>query len=168
MARERAERLPAGRIGRPHGLDGSFHVTRPRAAMLTLGASVVVGERETTVVRRAGTDERPIVRVDGIERREQVEELRGTDLWCLRTEAPALGEHEWWAEDLEGCRVVDGGRAVGVVRRLVALPSCELLEVERDGGGELLVPMVRDAIRSVDVDAGAIDVDLGFLGEQAG
>ena len=34
-----------------------------------------------------------------------------------------------------------------------------------DGGGELLVPMVRDAVRSVDVGARRIDVDLAFLGE---
>lgn len=168
MARERAERLPAGRIGRPHGLDGSFHVTRPRAGMLTLGSTVFVGDREAKVVRRAGTGERPIVRVEGVVSREQVEELRGTDLWCLRAEAPALGEDEWWAEDLEGCLVTDGEHPVGVVRRMVALPSCEVLEVEREGGGELLVPMVRDALRSVDVEARTIDVDLAFLGEQAG
>lgn len=168
MARERAERLPAGRIGRPHGLDGSFHVTRPRAAMLALGASVLVGEREVRIVRRAGTDERPIVRVEGIDSREQVELLRGADLWCPRAQAPSLGEGEWWAEDLEGCRVLDGRTPVGTVRRLLALPSCEVLEVERDAGGELLVPMVSDAVRAVDVETGTIDVDLAFLGEQAG
>jgi 16S rRNA processing protein RimM len=38
-----------------------------------------------------------------------------------------------------------------------------VLEVEREGGGELLVPLVRDAVRSVDVAARRIDVDLGFL-----
>ncbi len=49
---------------------------------------------------------------------------------------------------------------------MLPLPSCEALEVVRDdGGGELLVPMVRDAIRSVDVAARRIDVDLSFLGE---
>ena len=26
--------VPAGRVGRPHGLDGSFHVTRPVPALL--------------------------------------------------------------------------------------------------------------------------------------
>ena len=40
-----------------------------------------------------------------------------------------------------------------------------MLEVEREGGGELLVPLVRDAVRSVDVAARRIDVDLAFLGE---
>lgn len=168
MARERADWLPAGRIGRPHGLDGSFHVTRSRPGLLSLGSKVRVADRATEVIRRAGTQERPIVRLAGIESREDVESLRGTDLLCPREEAPELGTDEWWTEDLEGCVVVDGASEVGVVRRLVGLPSCEVLEVERAGAPDLLVPMVRDAIRRVDVAAGVIDVDLAFLGEQGG
>jgi 16S rRNA processing protein RimM len=49
---------------------------------------------------------------------------------------------------------------------MVALPSCEVLEVAREGRADLLVPLVRDAVRSVDVATGVIDVDLAFLGEQ--
>jgi ribosomal 30S subunit maturation factor RimM len=43
------------------------------------------------------------------------------------------------------------------------LPSCEVLEVDRVGGGELLVPLIADAVRDVDVEAKRIDVDLAFL-----
>ena len=39
------------------------------------------------------------------------------------------------------------------------LPSCEVLEV-----GDLLIPLVSDAVRDVDVAGGRIDVDLEFLG----
>lgn len=168
MAPERADWLPAGRIGRPHGLDGSFKVTRPRPELLRLGAKVRVGDRETEVVRLSGTEELPIVRLTGLETREQIDALRGADLLCPRAEVPELGPDEWFAEDLEGCRVVDGDREVGVVRALVGLPSVEVLEVERAGAADLLVPMVRDAIRSVDVAARVIDVNLAFLGEQGG
>jgi 16S rRNA processing protein RimM len=164
VGRERVEWLAAGRVGRPHGLDGSFHVTRPRGALLALGTTVRIGEDEAEIVRRAGTDERPILRLAGHDGREAVEALRGSDLLVHRAAAPALDDEEWYAEDLEGCRVVDGGVQVGRVRRMLALPSCEALEVERDGG-DLLVPLVRDAVRSVDVDAGVIDVDLRFLDE---
>ena len=61
------ERTPVGRVGRPHGLDGSFYVTRPRARMLTLGAKVTVAGRSTAIVRRAGTEQRPIVRLQGVD-----------------------------------------------------------------------------------------------------
>jgi 16S rRNA processing protein RimM len=76
-----------------------------------------------------------------------------------------LSDDEYWASDLEGCAVFDGDVAVGYVRRMSALPSVEVLEVDRADGSELLVPLVRDCIRSIDVAARRIDVDLGFLGE---
>jgi 16S rRNA processing protein RimM len=158
--------LAGGRVGRAHGLDGSFYVTRPRPALLALGAVVRVAGRDAEIVRRDGTDEHPILRLAGLDGRDAAEALRGEDLLVARDAAPQLGEDEWWAEELEGCQVVDGEREVGEVRRLVGLPSCEALEVARPGGGELLVPLVRDAVRSVDVEAGRIDVDLAFLGEE--
>ena len=156
--------LTAGRVGRPHGLDGSFHVTGARPALLVAGTSVRVRDRATEIVRRAGTDERPLVRLEGFDGREAAESLRGADLLVPRSAAPPLDEDEWWASDLVGCRVVDGDREVGAVARLVPLPSCEALEVA-GAGPEFLVPLVRDAVRSVDVAAKVIDVDLEFLGE---
>jgi 16S rRNA processing protein RimM len=165
VARALVEWLAAGRVGRPHGLDGSFHVTRPRGPLLALGTAVRIGDGEAEIVRRAGTDERPILRLAGHDGREAAEALRGMDLLVPRGEAPPLGEDEWYAEDLEGCRVVDGTVEVGRVLRMVALPSCEALEVQRAGAADLLVPLVRDAVRSVDVAAGVVDVNLSFLGE---
>jgi 16S rRNA processing protein RimM len=109
-----------------------------------------------TIERLAGTSDKPIMRLAGCTTREHAEALRGLDL-----EVPdddTLAEDEFWASDLAGCVVVDGAREVGVVARMIALPSCEALEV-----GDLLIPMVRDAIRSIDVEARRIDVDMGFV-----
>jgi 16S rRNA processing protein RimM len=158
--------LPAGRVGRAHGLDGSFYVTAPRPRLLTVGTSVTVAGRSAEIVRRAGTDRRPIVRLEGVDDREGADALRGMALTVEEIEAPALGEGEWWAHELEGCTVVDGGRLIGTVQRMIELPSCEALEVRREQGEELLlVPMVRDAIRRVVVSEGRIEIDMRFLGE---
>jgi 16S rRNA processing protein RimM len=158
--------LLAGRVGRPHGLDGSFYVTGARPALLAAGMSVALAGRVRPIVRRAGTDQRPIVRVEGCEDRDAAETLRGQDLLVDAAVAPPLPAGEWWAEEFAGCRVLDGATEVGVVRRMLALPSCECLEVARAGAPDLLVPLVRDAVRSVDVQARLIDVDLAFLGER--
>jgi 16S rRNA processing protein RimM len=158
--------LHAGRVGRPHGLDGSFHVTRPNAQLLENAHTVMVDEQEFAITRRAGTPQRLILRLAEHESRAAAEALRGKDMLVARAEAPELGAEEWWAEDLVGCTVHDGERQVGTVRRLVELPSCEMLEVERTDGSELLVPLVSDAVREVDLEHGTIDVDLRFLGEE--
>jgi 16S rRNA processing protein RimM len=165
MASDAGRWLRAGRVGRPHGLDGSFHVREPVPMLLVLGVEVVVEGRRTRVVRRAGDEQRPIVRLDGFEDRAAIEAVVGGELLVARDDAPELEDDEWWADDLAGCQVYDGEREVGTVTRLVALPSCEVLEVARTGeGGELLVPLVSDAVRAVDVERRRIDVDLRFLG----
>jgi 16S rRNA processing protein RimM len=167
--------LRAGRVGRAHGLDGSFYVTSPRPRLLLLGTSVGVAGRNAKIVRRAGTDQRPIVRLDRVEDREGADALRGEELTVDRLEAPALGEDEWWGHELEGCVVVDGEWRVGTVSRMIELPSCEALEVRREMSGSrstgsrppalLVVPMVKDAIRRMAVSERRIEVDMSFLGE---
>jgi 16S rRNA processing protein RimM len=160
-----ASDLQAGRVGRPHGLDGSFYVTGPRPRLLTIGANVIVAGRTVAIIRRAGTDRRPIVRLEGVEDRGAAEALRGLPLAVPELQVPALAEGEWWAHELEGCHVADGERLLGTVSRLIELPSCEALEVERvGGGGRLLVPMVKDAIRRVAPAERWIEVDVDFLG----
>jgi 16S rRNA processing protein RimM len=174
----RERTVPAGRVGRAHGLDGSFYVTGARPRLLAVGTTVSLDGLTATVARRAGTDEHPIVRLKEVEDRPAAEALRGRELTVELAQAPILEEGEWWAQELAGCEVVDGERHVGTVVGLMELPSCEALEVrilpsEADGRDEssgpsevqLLVPMVRDAIRHVDPKRRRIDVNMAFLGE---
>jgi 16S rRNA processing protein RimM len=121
---------------------------------------VLVAGEQRTIERVAGTPEKPILRLAGHTLREDAEALRGADLHVPAEDVAPLEEGEFWARDLEGCTVIDGEREIGVVRRMVALPSCEALEV-----GDLLIPLVRDAIRSIDLGARRIDVDMEFVGE---
>jgi 16S rRNA processing protein RimM len=171
------EWLRAGTVGRAHGLDGSFHVGRVAEqvlAVVQVGSEVRVGGVVRRVTRLAGHSARPIIRLEGCDRREDAEALTGTELMVARADVAELEPDEWWAEDLEGCDVYDGERPVGVVSALLALPSCEVLEVKRiraasdDPAGPLLVPLIRDAVRNVDIERRAIDVDLRFLGEDPG
>ena len=136
--------MSAGRVGRPHGNDGSFWV-EAASEPLGAGAAVLLGGRTFEVARRAGTYERPLVRLAGL---EDPRPLRGEP---LLVEAE-LGEGEWLAGDLVGREVAGLGR----VARVLEGPSCDLLELE-DG---TLVPFVSDAIRSV---GEAIEVHREFL-----
>jgi 16S rRNA processing protein RimM len=140
--------VTAGRVGKPHGLDGSFYVDRPRHA-LPEGTELIVGGSTHRIVRRAGTDERPLIRLADV---QDPGALRG-ELLLVEDE---LGEDEWLASDLVGCRVP----GLGTVTQVVDAPSCSVLELD-DG---TLVPFVSDAIARVDLDAGEIHVRAEFLG----
>ena len=66
-----------------------------------------------TIVRRSGTVQRPILRLDGMERREDAEALRGQALLLEPEQAPALEPQEYWSHDLEGCAVCDQNGQLG-------------------------------------------------------
>ena len=150
------ERLvPVGRVGKPHGLDGSFYVTRP-SHLLPKGMTLTVAGREARIERRAGTDERPLLRLSGIGDREAAGALTGEVLLADAAEAP-LEADEYLTADLVGCEVP----GVGEVTRVVEAPSCDVLEAGPEG---TLIPFISDAIKSVDLEARRIEVDLAFLG----
>ena len=161
-----SDHVEIGRVGRPHGLDGSFYVSAPEDDVLTVGRRVQVAGAPAEIERRAGTATKPIVRLSGCDTRDAAEALRGTPLLAERGELPALDEGEFWADDLIGCAVSDGDITVGTVARLLGLPSCEVIEVRRADADVLLVPLVSDAVRSVDLEARRVQVDLEFLGER--
>ena len=140
--------MTAGRVGKPHGLDGSFYVDDPRHE-LPEGASLTLAGSTHEIERRAGTDARPLIRLTGV---SDPGPLRGETL-LIEDE---LADDEWLASDLIGCRVP----GLGTVLRVVDGPSCSVLELD-DG---TLVPFVSDAIARVDTDAREIHVNADFLG----
>jgi 16S rRNA processing protein RimM len=138
--------VTAGRVGKPHGLDGSFHV---EGAVHALPAETTLLLRDSphTVIRRSGTDDRPLIRLSDV---PDPSAYRGE----LLLVDEQLGNEEWLAADLLHCSVPGHGRVV----RVIDGPSCSVLELS-DG---VLVPFVTDAIRSV--RPGEIVVNEDFLG----
>jgi 16S rRNA processing protein RimM len=141
--------VSAGRVGKAHGRDGSFYVDDPRSE-LQLGSVVRVGEQEHEIVRRDGTDERPLIRLAGV---DDPASLRG-EILLVDEE---LEDDEYLVADLIGCEVPGVGR----VERVVDAPSCTLLEVGEEGH---LIPLIGDAVKRVDLDRKIIEVDREFLG----
>jgi 16S rRNA processing protein RimM len=138
--------VTAGRVGKPHGRDGSFYV-EGAAHPLAPGTTLLLNHRPHTIERRGGTDERPLICLSDI---SDPSPLRGE----LLLVDEQLGNEEWLASDLLHCSVPGHGRVV----RVLDGPSCSVLELS-DG---VLVPFVSDAIRSV--EPGEIVLNEDFLG----
>jgi 16S rRNA processing protein RimM len=141
--------VTAGRVGRAHGLDGSFYVEDVRAP-ITLGGVLYLGDHAYEVVRADGTDDRPLVRLAGLEDPAAV----NGEILLVDEE---LEDDEYLAADLLGCEVPGLGR----VERVVDAPSCSLLEVGDEGH---LIPLIGDAVKRVDLEQKIIEVDRDFLG----
>lgn len=148
--------VPIGRVGRPHGLDGAFVVegASEDERRWQVGARVLVGGEpaEVTLTRRVGGGRRAI-RLD-----RPVE--RGTELAVRLSDLPPPDPDSYYAFQLVGLEVVDeDGQAVDRVTDVH--PGVANDNLELSGGA--LVPLVEDAIRSIDLDAGRVVVARGFL-----
>jgi 16S rRNA processing protein RimM len=147
--------VDVGRVGRPHGLDGSFVVEHPSndPERFAPGAELLAGGEPAKVVasKRAGQG-RLVVKLD-----RRVE--RGTALEIPRDALPEAEPGEWYVFQLVGLEVVeDGGRQLGRVADVEPWPANDILVLE---GGAML-PLVDACVLQVDLDAGRILVARGF------
>jgi 16S rRNA processing protein RimM len=149
-------RVRIGKVGKPHGIDGAFFVEQPSSddRWWKTGATFLAGGRPAEVVLHRRSSGRPIVKLD-----RDVE--RGTVLEVERDALPPTEEDEYYAFQLVGLAVVEeNGRELGSVKAVTPGIANDVLEL--DGG--VLLPMVEDCIRSVELDAGRIVVAEGFAG----
>jgi 16S rRNA processing protein RimM len=143
-----------GRVGKPHGLDGSFFVERgsEERERFAVGAKLHVDGEPATVVASKSSRGRPVIRLDR-------EAPRGADLAVPREELPPPGEDEYYEFQLVGLVAEEEGRrALGRVTAVLPGPANDVLEL--DSG--LLLPLVAACVLKVDLDGGRIMIARGF------
>jgi 16S rRNA processing protein RimM len=153
LSTEPPDLVSLGRVGRPHGLDGSFVVERP-SDRLEKGMTVWVegAASEIVGVKRVGGG-RIAIRLD-----RPVE--RGVLLEVPRTELPAPDADTYYVFELVGLEVaLPDGTPLGRVAEVHAYPANDVLELD---GGQLL-PLVEECVLQVDVEQGRIVVAPGFV-----
>ena len=150
-----SERVVVGRVGRPHGLDGSFFVedASDDDRWFVRGARLVAGADEVEVVgARRGAGGRRVIKLDR-------DVPRGTPLEVERAALPATEADEYYVFELVGLTVVeDGGRELGRVAGVTPGVANDVLEL--DTGYAL--PMVEECVRDIDLEARRILVASGF------
>jgi len=149
--------VPIGRVGRPHGVDGAFVVegASDDEERWRVGSTILVDEEPATIAltRRVGGG-RLAIRLDRDAR-------RGASLAVRRSDLPPVAPDSYYAFQLAGLSVVeDGGRDLGRVVEVLPGTANDNLQLS-DG---TLVPLIEDAIASIDLDAGRVVVVRGFLG----
>ena len=148
--------VQVGSVGRPHGTDGAFVVERARAdeRRWEVGAVVLVEGAPATITltRRVGGGRRAIKLDRPVP--------RGADLSVRLGDLPTPEPDSYYAFQLVGLAVVDeAGARVGQVSEV--LPGSANDNLQLDDGR--LVPLIEDAIREIDLEAGRIVVAEGFL-----
>jgi len=148
------ELVKVGRVGKPHGLDGSFFVEHASEdeERFAKGATLHVDGEPAKIVVSKRSRGRPVIRLDR-------EAPRGAELAVPSEELPPPGEDEYYEFQLVGLGVEEeGGRSLGRVAAVIPGPANDVLEL--DSG--LLLPLVGACVQQVDLDGGRILIARGF------
>jgi 16S rRNA processing protein RimM len=148
------ELVSVGRVGKPHGLDGSFFVENASQdeARFAAGATLHVDGAPAAIIASKRSRGRPVIRLDR-------EVPRGAELCVPRAELPPPGENEYYAFELVGLEVSeDGGRELGRVAAVQPGVANDVLEL--DSG--IALPLVDACVLDVDLAQGRIRVAPGF------
>jgi 16S rRNA processing protein RimM len=147
-------RIRIGRVGRPHGIDGSFVVVEASddAHWWKVGSRFLVAGEQVEVVGARRASGRPVVRLD-----RPVE--RGAVLEVEESALPPTEADEYYAFQLVGLEVVEeSGRTLGRVKAVNPGVANDALELDT---GRLL-PMIEDCVLEVDLAARRVRVAAGF------
>lgn len=146
--------VAVGRIARAHGVRGELSVVvlsevRER---FEPGAMVLLEDGRTLTIEASRPHrDRLLVRFLEVTDRAAAEALHGSLLVAPRGSSPQLPEGSWWDHDVEGCEVTtEAGRVLGTVADVIHTRANDIWSVVDAAGSETLVPVLKDAIVTVD------------------
>lgn len=161
-----------GVVAKPFGLKGELKVASSGPWLEKIGAlrEAVMeknGLRTVLKVESVRVSERAaFMKFSGIDSIEQAEGLRGAELVAEEEALASLPGEEPAALELPGMEVVfENGERVGTVTDVHDFPTCDGIAVRTDGGGEILIPMIKPVLRSIDREKRVITVEKGLLEE---
>lgn len=159
--------LEVGVVAGTHGLRGDLKV-RPLptgALALVKARSVSIRDGEGSLVSRRilrNTQHKQhfLLRLEGLERIDDVEPLVGSSIFMPQIDLPKLPADQFYWTDIEGFEVID--RQLGALGRVVgmfATAAHEILEVDGPRG-EVLIPAIEPFLVECDRDGGQLHVNL--------
>ena len=153
-----------GRIGAPFGVQGWVKVqsyTDPLEGIVKypvweLQRRGSLGRKAVRDWKRAGAG--LAVRLEGVETREAAQALTGAEVLVERAALPPTAPGEYYWHDLIGLDAYSlQGAPLGRVAEILELPAHPVLVLE--GERERLVPLVKERLAGVDLDAGRLTLE---------
>ena len=159
--------IEAGAVTRPHGIRGEVvaDVKSDLLGCVVQGAEIRTtapgGDEALREVERARQHKGGLVlKLAGIDTREDAETLRGHTVWLTREQVGPLPEGRYFVEDILGMDVfTEEGEHLGTVQDVLNMPASDVYVV-RGQGDEILLPVIEDVVREVDVGGRSMVVRL--------
>jgi 16S rRNA processing protein RimM len=149
-------RLNVGRIGKAHGILGEATIevrTDEAEDRFALGSRLETDSHGVLTVASARVHNGILLLgFEGIENRNQVEELRNELLYAeVDIDAPGLDEDDYHVLQLIGCiAYLEDGSEFGAITEVLNLPGQDVLAI-KTAAGEVMIPFVRQLVPIVDI-----------------
>ena len=146
----------------PHGLKGEVAID-PMTDFpdrFSPGSVLWAGGEQYTVSEVRAHTKALLLRLEGIETRNQAEELRGKLLEVPEATLPHLEEDEYFRFDIVGIEVVDqDGTSLGNVEEVLE-PGANDVFIVRDAESEILIPAIDSVVKEINTEARRMTVEL--------
>jgi 16S rRNA processing protein RimM len=161
--------LIIGQILRPHGVRGELRVklltdfperfSQLDVVLLAADPNTLQNNDTIDVERARLHQEQGILKLEGIDSRDEAEALRNHYLLIPLEDAGPLEKDEYYYFQLVGLTVIkDSGETLGEVTEIIETGANYVYVVQSPRYGELLIPAIADVIQSIDLDAGQITI----------
>lgn len=102
-----------------------------------------------------------ILKFKGIDNINDIEKYKRCSLYVTREHAVALEEDEYFIADMIGMEVcTEDGNIFGTLRDVIETGANDVYVIENAEHGEVLVPAIKECIRSVDIEKGQMMIHL--------
>jgi 16S rRNA processing protein RimM len=156
--------IAIGRVSKPHGINGEISIVYFNHDDLD-----AFSRYEVLFIQGDTGDPRPyrptkirphkqciLAQLEGIQSKEEAEQLRGKLVLVDPGALPPLDEGEYYWHEILGMRVVtEGGSVVGEVAEIVPTGSNDVYVV-RQGKQEHLIPAIKEVIIAIEKDTRTI------------
>jgi len=154
--------IAVGRIAKAHGVKGEVSVVVLSEVETRFAPGSVVwleDGRTLTVASARPYRDKLLVTFREVRDRTEAEAVQTALLLVPESSSPSLPEGSWWDHQIEGCSVAtDTGRELGTVAEVIHTGANDVWAAVDDAGVETLIPVLKDVVISVDVDARRIVV----------
>jgi 16S rRNA processing protein RimM len=158
--------LRVGYIAGSHGLHGALRVRTDDPGSTTLATlkrlfvETAAGRREFKVLGSSALSAgNHRVMLEAISDADAAEALRGGAVMVAAADLPPLKEGEFYYFQLAGAEVIlTDGRRLGIIEDIMSTGAHDVWVV-RDGEREVLVPVITDVVKAMDLEARRVTIE---------
>ncbi|MEZ5357846.1 MAG: ribosome maturation factor RimM [Candidatus Zixiibacteriota bacterium] len=162
----RPDYITVGRFGRPRGVTGELYITPdtdfPDRFLDLFEVYIEEGGKKKSLIIESAEiiSGRPVVKVEGIESKEEAAALTNLAIFVPGEQAVELPEGSYYQFDLVGSTVksVDGVE-FGVLEEILFYPANDVYRIKSKDFGEILLPVVDKFVKGVDIEKKEIIIE---------